>query len=363
MLVAVFSVAESEMVLVGYVAAVLSAVFNGSFTSPYKIERVAKFNLHPILFTQYVSIGAFLSSLLVIPFLPYNKYVTKFDDDEVDDREATEFVFSWLGLIAGTLLVIALGASFLAIERIGVALAQGTFGGTAIIVSYVWGTVIFGESPSNVALSVFGLLLLIVGVLCIALTTNITAKIFSTKKSGSEEPLLQDSLGPDPEARLSEVKGTSEAPQSTNDQFIGVAWAILVGFSGGSILAPSHYTQPEEAGLAFIPSFGFGAMIASPILTLCWFGLYERKSPEWNFQCLPVGVFSGTLWNISNALAVVAIPELGYSVAYPILQCALFIAGIWGIILFNEIKGYEIAVFFSSGLILIIGAVMVAVAS
>lgn len=57
------------MVLVGYIAAVLSAVFNGSFTSPYKIERVAKFNLHPILFTQYVSTGAFLSSLLVIPFL------------------------------------------------------------------------------------------------------------------------------------------------------------------------------------------------------------------------------------------------------------------------------------------------------
>lgn len=350
------------MVLVGYIAAVLSAVFNGSFTSPYKIERVAKFNLHPILFTQYVSIGAFLSSLLVIPFLPYNKYVTKFDDDDVDDRVATDFVFSWLGLIAGALLVVALGASFLAIEKIGVALAQGTFGGTAIIVSYVWGTVIFGESPSNVALSVCGLLLLITGVLCIALTKNITAKFIPESKSSSEEYLLGTT---DPEMRISESKpaGDPEVEVTADGQIIGIAWAILVGFSGGSILAPSHYTQPEEGGLAFIPSFGFGAMLASPLLTLCWFGLYEKKAPEWNLQCLPVGIFSGTLWNISNALAVVAIPELGYGVAYPILQCALFIAGIWGIVLFDEIKGKEIVMFFLSGVVLIAGAVMIAVAS
>jgi multidrug transporter EmrE-like cation transporter len=361
------------MVLVGYIAAVLSAVFNGSFTSPYKIERVAKFNLHPILFTQYVSIGAFLSSMLVIPFLPYNKYVTKVDDDDVDDRVATDFVFSWLGVVAGALLVVALGASFLAIEKIGVALAQGTFGGTAIIVSYIWGTVIFGEAPSNVALSVCGLLLLIAGVLCIAMTKNITAVVFPaahSAASSSQEHLLNASSSSfsDPGTRLSEFKGDEDAPLSSSSasdqQLVGIAWALLVGFSGGSILAPSHYTAPEEGGLAFIPSFGLGAMLASPLLTLCWFGLYERRVPEWNLQqCLPVGIFSGTLWNISNALAVVAIPELGYGVAYPLLQCALFVAGIWGIVLFDEIRGREVAVFFASGLGLIAGAVMVAIAS
>lgn len=143
-----------------------------------------------------------------------------------------------------------------------------------------------------------------------------------------------------------------------------MAWAVLVGLSGGSILAPSHYTAPEESGLAFIPSFGFGAMLASPLLTLCWFGLYERQKPQWHLkQCLPIGVFSGTLWNISNVLAVVAIPELGYAVAYPILQCALFVAGVWGIVLFGEIRGRQIAVFFASGLVLLVGAVVVAVAS
>lgn len=354
------------MALVGYLAAVLSAVFNGSFTSPYKIESVAQYDLHPILFTQYVSIGAFLSSLLIIPLLPYNKYITSFDDDDVEDDVATKFVLSWLGLIAGALLVIALGASFLAIEKIGVALAQGTFGGTAIIVSYIWGTVIFGESPSNVALSVIGLIILIIGVMCIALTKNITTRIFPPNGGeGSGEALLK---ADDPERQYSTLESKANDALSAplvppNNQLIGIAWALLVGLSGGSILAPSHFTEPKESGLAFIPSFGFGAMIASPILTLCWFGLYERQSPVWNLQCLPVGIFSGTLWNISNALAVVAIPELGYSVAYPILQCALFIAGIWGIILFKEINGPEIGIFFASGFILIIGAVMIALAS
>lgn len=52
-----------------------------------------------------------------------------------DDNIGTKFVFSYLGLVGGFLLVVALAASFLAIDNIGVALAQGVFGGIAILVS------------------------------------------------------------------------------------------------------------------------------------------------------------------------------------------------------------------------------------
>jgi hypothetical protein len=66
-----------------------------------------------------------------IPFVAFNDSVI--DDDEI----GTQFVLSYLGLVGGLLLVVALAASFLAIDKIGVALAQGVFGGVAILVSNV----------------------------------------------------------------------------------------------------------------------------------------------------------------------------------------------------------------------------------
>jgi multidrug transporter EmrE-like cation transporter len=316
------------MAVAGYIAAGLSALFNGSFTSPYKMKSVADLNLHPILFTQYVSLGVFLSSLLVIPFLSFNDKVE--DDDEV----GTKFSFSYLGLIAGCLLVMALGCSFLAIEQIGVALSQGVFGGTAILVSYIWGSVIFGETPTNILLSVGGVLLLLLGVIGIALNKPISALIYKPP----DDLLLSNSLSVDeasPSLTFSSFDVSSVPKPSTEDArqkerlLKGLFWAVCVGFSGGSILAPSHYAHPDERGLAFLPSFGIGAIIASPILTVVWFNVIERgKSfPPLHLSTLPVGLFSGLLWNISNICAVIAIPMLGYSVAYPILQCALFVAG------------------------------------
>ena len=129
----------------GYVAAVLSAVFNGSFTTPYKYKRVAACSLHPILFMLYVSTGVFVSSWAILPFL-------RFNDRVVDDDDAgTTFVFHYCGVAAGAILVLAFSATFQAIDVsnfimliyarwvyddvlrmfqvIGVCLAQGVFGG------------------------------------------------------------------------------------------------------------------------------------------------------------------------------------------------------------------------------------------
>jgi glucose uptake protein GlcU len=369
------------MAVAGYIAAGLSALFNGSFTSPYKMKSVVDLNLHPILFTQYVSLGVFLSSLLIIPFLSYNDKVE--DDDEV----GTKFSLSYLGLIAGCLLVMALGCSFLAIEQIGVALSQGVFGGTAILVSYIWGSVIFGETPSNIELSVGGVILLLLGVIGIALNKPISAWI--TGKANDDDPLLKSSISIDQAPSLTyssfDISNVPKQPADDagqNDRLLkGLFWALCVGFSGGSILAPSHYAHPDERGLAFLPSFGIGAIIASPILTVVWFTLVEKSFPPLHLSTLPVGLFSGLLWNISNICAVIAIPMLGYSVAYPILQCALFVAGksssfssltpdfphslsgMWGVFIYKEIQGNEVIVFFSGGVILISGAVCIAVAS
>jgi hypothetical protein len=224
--------------------------------------------------------------------------------------------------------------------------------GTAILVSYIWGTAVFGETPKIVALSVVGVFVLIGSVFCIAFNQQLTARLFPAQYSENRD--LTISLTGDIDTTGS---------QGQNNFALGVFWAVVTGAFGGSILVPLNYAPPEASGFAFLPSFGIGTMIAAPVVAAAWFAR-EGAIPESHWRVtLPIGIISGTLWNISNVLAIVAIPQLGYAVAYPILQCALFVAGIWGIVIFDEIKGKEILVFFCSGIVLLAGAISIALAS
>jgi glucose uptake protein GlcU len=71
------------------------------------------------------------------------------------------------------------------------------------------------------------------------------------------------------------------------------------------------------------------------------------------FCCLLVGF----LWNICNVFALMAIPIVGYAIAYPIVQCAILVAGVWGVVVFKEISGNAVKVFFMSSILVLLGAV------
>lgn len=231
----------------------------------------------------------------------------------------------------------------------------------------MWGVFAFGEAPRLLPLSVVGILVLVLGVLCIACNGALTACAVSwlgldPEDAGTGGAALIVSLGRDSDSRdlrLSPgLHHKAEKPWG-----VGIAWAVVTGAAGGSVLAPLHYAPAQAQGLAFVPSFGLGAMMAAPLVAVLFF-LGEGEVPETHWRiCLPVGLLSGTLFNISNVLSIVAIPSLGYAVAYPILQCALFVAGIWGIVVFKEIRGREVTVFFLSGAVLIAGAVAIAIAA
>lgn len=116
---------------------------------------------------------------------------------------------------------------------------------------------------------------------------------------------------------------------------VGILCALLVGLSGGSILVPLHYVPKSQAGLVFIPSFGLGCIVFSPMVCAVAY-LYTGIMPDFQFKkTFLTGLLSGFVWNLSNVLSVVAIPNIGYAVAYPIMQCALLISGMWGIFLFK----------------------------
>ena len=102
---------------IGFCTAILSAIFNGSFASLFKFVKMQNLNIHPMVFMLYVSCGVFLSSWLVVPFFQFNQEVA-------DDDAGTSMTFSGLGFVGGILFVIAIAASFKAVEQIGVALGQ-----------------------------------------------------------------------------------------------------------------------------------------------------------------------------------------------------------------------------------------------
>ena len=329
--------------------------------------------VHPIVFTLYVSLGVFLSSFMfIVPFL-------------------SGISINLPSIMAGFLFVLGVSASFLAVDLIGMALSQGIWAGSATVVSYVWGAFIFGEHPTRPLGSITGLFLLVLGVVGIAFCNDIAHSEFFTRMlykwrhrrlgrgrlSDREElePLTDASILDDDNGSnannsfrgdgsdLHSAERTHTSTPSTSAYASGVFWACSVGLFGGSILAPTHYLKPDEQGIAVLPSFGIGCVSLAP-LVLIMNNFLTQQMPPFNVRkALLPGLLSGLLWNVSNLLSLIAIPSIGYGVAYPLLQGAVLVSGLWGVAVFKEITNRRtIAVFWIAGGILLLGAALLAAA-
>merc|ERR1712086_167530 len=326
--------------LSGLIAAIISALCNGSFAAVAKLDAVEKSDINPIVFNTYVSMGVFVSSFLVLPFLHFNP---TFADN---DNAGESFQFEPLGLIAGFLLVCAFTFSFLAIPKDGLSVGQGVWGGTAIVVSFVDGLIVGNSSIKN-NLIIVALALLLTGVVGIAFCQELSMKLplgclGESKKRDSEEPLTDEA------ARDSKNYTTTEQDyeimEDDNDNgnppaigasnfVIGMIFALIVGVCGGSILVPLIYLGATgELSKMSVSDLHLGS-------------------------CLVPGMIAGTIWNFGNVASIWAIPRMGYSVAYPIMQCALLVSALWGVFVFGEITDRKtIFVLFVSGLVLLGGA-------
>lgn len=247
------------MTLVGYGTAVLSAVFNGSFAAISKLVP----QQHPFIFNALLGVGVFLSSalfgLLVVPLACGQALTASFDVDPV-------------AALSGVLLGGATTFSFLAIPRIGLALAQGIWGGTAITVSFLWGEPpgpvrtppvltthtrratqpkaargttgetaswcplplpagIFGPagigaSPQSALGSSAGVATIICGVLGIVFLEPLAALVAGRgRRAGAGYKPMPS--------------GGGAAPASSSLDVLGVLSALTVGLCGGSILVPA----------------------------------------------------------------------------------------------------------------------------
>jgi glucose uptake protein GlcU len=367
---------------IGYIYAIIATITNGSFLVLYKLEPIAHMKIDPIMFQLYASVGIFLLSWLSAAFLPVNpQYVPGAGD-------SLEFItYAFLG---GVIMILSMTCGFFSCRKIGVALAQGIFGGLAIIVSYIWALAIFGEIPGNIGLSIGGIILLVIGITGIAACKNIATYLtthFSFLKTWREKPhppnhrdeLTNQEIDEDQDHLKLEIESNSsnqeDRPHSTSthslkqqlesaDFWEGLIFAILCGLLGGSSLVPLHYVDVAEGGVAYLPSFGTGVMVTAPIVTVIYYKAQGMHLPSLSPPLgIATGIVCGMIWNISNIFSIGAIPTLGYGVAFPIIHSAILISGMWGIVLFHEFQYFVFAeeVFFFSGALIVTGAVMISI--
>ena len=189
---------------------------------------------------------------------------------------------------------------------------------------------------------------------------NICKRNLSNADEGIKKNLLESDNEAVESLENSKTDSLLEIHKRESTATIGLLYATCTGLFGGSMLVPLELSAVR--GLKALPSFGHGVFLSSFVVTVI-FAVFDKKGnkfPKTMRNIIP-GILSGFIFNIGNTFSIVAIPEIGFAVAQPIMQCALFVSGMWGIFLFREITdNSRILMFFIFGVVLIVGALVLA---
>jgi glucose uptake protein GlcU len=312
----------------GFLAALCSILMFGSFNIPLKAERTQRVNPDPMVFQIYLNFAIFISSWLVLSYNPL--YLTV-----------------W-GILSAVLWMISSLLAIYAIQNAGLAVSQGIWSGFTIIVSFLWGALVFQETPSNIGLSVVGLFMLLFGIAGLSIAGSDLLDRWKNRKTENLN-IEETSM---------ELTSLTETTRKNNSLF-GIVCAASLALTNGSMLVPIKFSPVEAQGINFLASFGIGVMAITPLISVLYFMLL-RKSPVWDVKNLLLpGLVGGFMWNIGNWASIYATNILGYTVGFPLAQCALLIGGFWGIVLFKEIRGgLRIGFFVLSSCVMLGGAVV-----
>lgn len=325
----------TDYAVIGFVIAAVSAFFNGSFPAWQKIN---KDEVDSVVFNGIVGFGAFVSSMIV-PLLfwePYNFYPA--------------------AMVGGVLLIGATLCTFIAVPKLGLGIACATWSCVAIFVSFLWGVIgpsTCAECPAiradvkNWPMSLLSLLCLAVGAVIIVSADAISQKLWGEAKGSL--PLTSEDV--------------ATTPVSGKDHAIGLIFALGTGLFGGSILVPMHFVPKDVPGIQTVVSFGVGALVASLVTTAVYWKLVAKQPglPSVTGRTLLAGLLSGFTWNAGNVCQIVVQSDpinLTYGIAYPINQCGMLFAGLWGVLVFREITGKSIGVFWAGAAVLVVGVIL-----
>jgi len=348
--------ASDPSYVLGWFGAFLGMVGFGSFAVPIKGDAANSVDIDPLVMQSYKSLMCFLTSWLVVLL-------------------GQEVTFTWWGLVSGLFWVPGGTFNIFAIRNAGLALSQGIVASSIVMVSFVWGNMVFQEPAKSQLVSYGAVWLIMAGLYGMSYFS--TAEILSAESSGNlsgqddedeeEEGLLATGLlrenssasfgnessppslpleitqKPVPRGRSILICGKTYSRRN-----LGLMSALACGMWGGSCLVPMHYATGDTSGLGYVISFCTGALLVTVFLWVLRYShhLCQLRSPREAYRALPSfhfrvmwrpGAAAGALWSLGNVGSIVAVQHLGQGVGYSASQAALLISGIWGIFYFKEV--------------------------
>ena len=306
--------------------------------------------------------------------------------------------------MSGLFWVPAGAFNIFAIRNAGLAISQGIVSSSIVMVSFVWGNLIFREKVENEFIAYGAVLLIMGGLYGMSYFSSgeekdsmvaMCRENSSSLEEEEEKLLLQIESEEIPStAKQSPIKSTSanrssrplevEPPTKAKRKKttiticgatyprrdVGLLSALLCGTWGGSCLVPMHYAPANTKGLGYVISFSIGAITVTAGM---WLGRFiyqwiRTRSVGEAYEALPSfhlrvmwvsGAAAGSLWSMGNVGSIVAVKYLGQGVGYSASQAALLVSGMWGIFYFKEVtNAVTIGKWFFSAIVTIAGILL-----
>ena len=272
----------------GILAGVAAALLWGTYMVPFKKSN----SLNVIYYQCLMAFAILISGLILTSILGFS------------------ITLNIYGVVSGLMWTIGNITALTAIANLGLSKAIPILTSLIIICSFLWGMLVFNELPAGFVMPLFGILLIIVGIVIVS------------------------------------TLGKSESLNVKK----GFVAAIISGLVYGSQLAPLKLGNLSNNQFFFPLCFGI-------FLSAILIGLVKKVKIEKRLTVY--GLLSGVIWNLGNLLSIFAISQLGLAKGFPIAQSAVLISTLWGIFYFREIrKPKEIIQVLFGAVVLLIGIVV-----
>jgi len=293
----------------GWVA-VLAGALVFSFTEvPVKVPGSQQ--VGPILFNAYGFVGSTLVNGLAFPALW---------------ALGLPFEFQIHGCLAALDLMVVQYFARQAVWLLGIGAAPACWSAVGMLTSFLWGTVVFGDTPWNLPMAAGGLVLLLSGVVFVSLAVYLSHR--------SEERFVTT---PDPSA------------PTRGKVVLGLGLAVLTGLCDGSLVAFFvRFERQSDAGrtlhgmLQYFGSFALAIGALDLIVVLGYMtvgpGRKLSRADLQLWQCGVPGALSGVAWSLANSCGILGAHYMGMALAFPLTQTATILSGMWGLFIFRELK-------------------------
>jgi len=336
----------------GYVAAAISIVCFGSNFVPVK-----KYETGDGVFFQWVLCTAVWIVGCIVNFArtPHDGLVSSVE-------------FYPFAMLGGALWCIGNAMAVPIIKCIGLGLGMCVWGSANLLIGWASGRFgLFGlkaEPVANPVLNYVGVALAIAGVCSFILikaeaSPKIKAKANDEKYLLADPYRVNDSVGST--SPIEEVSFIDRLPDATK-RIVGLCLAVLSGCFYGVNFDPPQYILDRSngcqvSGIDFVFSHFCGIFFMSTFIMVIYC-IYRKNQPVLYPSAVLPGMISGFVWAIAQCSWFVPNESLGLIVAFPLISTGPgIIASLWGVFVFQEIKGARNFGFLALGFVIIAASV------